>query len=770
MKCARRHDRTISLHTYSREHYQFLHDEGKKGHLFCPYCGQSVFFRLNIHEEPAFIHKQMSQQEMCEQAEEQEVQKKYAEQKESASYKERGGFRFPTGKQIISQTNESYDWQEPRSIQFSDALHLEENEQAHTIDHFPHITFSTPQLQAVTHKDGPMLVLAGAGSGKTRVLTARAAYLMSHHHIPAHHILLVTFTTKASSEMKERLRKQYQLHPSQASQVVTGTFHSLFYKMLLHDDANKWNGQHLIKFDWQKEQYIRKAILNEGLDEKDYPTDQVLQSIGYWKNAFLPGDLPDLKDEKEKHMWTIYQSYEQQKRDNQQFDFDDMAIACLHMLTEQPELLKRYQERFHYILVDEFQDINPVQYQLIQLLAGESEQLFCVGDDDQAIYAFRGSNPAFILEFKHDYPSAQIVHLHANYRSHHTIVASADAIIKKNQHRYEKTLKAVRSETIPPTLFYPYDEEEEATMIVADIQEKIKNGAKPNDICVLFRTNTGGRAIYERLHQSAIPYETEAGVKAFYSRRIVRVLLAFLSLSQDADDVAAMKQLLPVFFLKQQTLNTMKALTITEDCSMVDALGKLTDIQPFQQKKLQSIVPLFRTLRNLKPSDAVAFIEQKMGLGDYLKKRVNDTNVLEKGADDVRDVKTAAKRFETIEAFLAHAEHMKSAEKEKTDEPGVKLMTIHRAKGLEFQTVYITCVVDGALPHDFSLDELRNGDEEALEEERRLLYVAMTRAEQSLYLSVPSFRRGKTAHRSRFLYPLLKKNRPLFTEKQQAPL
>ncbi|MDR4993835.1 ATP-dependent helicase [Bacillus altitudinis] len=770
MKCARRHDRTISLHTYSREHYQFLHDEGKKGHLFCPYCGQPVFFRLNIHEEPAFIHKHMSQQELCEQTEEQEDQKKHAEREESAPYKELGGFRFPTGKQIISQTNESYDWQEPRSIQFSDAIHLEENEQAHTIELFPHITFSTPQLQAVTHKDGPMLVLAGAGSGKTRVLTARAAYLMSHHHIPAHHILLVTFTTKASSEMKERLRKQYQLHPSQASQVVTGTFHSLFYKMLLHDDANKWNGQHLIKFDWQKEQYIRKAIMNEGLDEKDYPTDQVLQSIGYWKNAFLPGDLPDLKDEKEKHMWTIYQSYEQQKRDNQQFDFDDMAIACLHMLTEQPELLKRYQERFKYILVDEFQDINPVQYQLIQLLAGESEQLFCVGDDDQAIYAFRGSNPAFILEFKRDYPSAQIVHLHANYRSHHTIVASADAIIKKNQHRYEKTLKAVRSETIPPTLFYPYDEEEEATMIVADIQEKIKNGAKPSDICVLFRTNTGGRAIYERLHQSAIPYETEAGVKAFYSRRIVRVLLAFLSLSQDADDVAAMKQLLPVFFLKQQTLNTMKALTITEDCSMVDALGKLTDIQPFQRKKLQSIVPLFRTLRNLKPSDAVAFIEQKMGLGDYLKKRVNDTNVLEKGADDVRDVKTAAKRFETIEAFLAHAEHMKSAEKEKTDEPGVQLMTIHRAKGLEFQTVYITCVVDGALPHDFSLDELRNGDEEALEEERRLLYVAMTRAEQSLYLSVPSFRRGKTAHRSRFLYPLLKKNRALFTEKQQAPL
>ncbi|WP_353856087.1 ATP-dependent helicase [Bacillus sp. Bos-x628] len=767
MKCARRHDQTISLHTYSREHYQFLHDEGKKGHLFCIYCGNPVIFRLNIHEEPAFIHKQIFQQEVCEKAAEQEETE--ATSKDTSSYKELGGFRFPTGKQITSQQKETVKWQKPRTIELGEAFQ-KENEKTHTIDLFPHITFSAPQLQAVTHTDGPMLVLAGAGSGKTRVLTARAAYLISQQEIPAHHILLVTFTTKASNEMKERLRTQYHLHPSQANQVVIGTFHSLFYKMLLHDDPSKWNGQHLIKFDWQKEQYIRKAIMKEGLEEKDYPTDHILQSIGFWKNAYLPDELPDLKDEKEKQIWTIYQSYEKQKRDNQQFDFDDMAIACLQMLSEKPGLLKRYQERFKYILVDEFQDINPVQYKLIQLLAGDSEQLFCVGDDDQAIYAFRGSNPAFILHFKKDYPSANIVHLHANYRSHHTIVASADAIIKKNQHRYVKTLKAVRSEKTPPILFYPYDEEEEATMIVSDIQEKITNGARPNDFCVLFRTNTGGRAIYERLHQSAIPYQTDNGVKAFYSRRIVRMLLAFLSLSQDADDIAAIKLLLPIFFLKQQTLNTLKALTITEDCSMVEALGKLTDIQPFQRKKLQSIVLLFQTLRTLKPSDAVTLIEQKMGLGDYLKKRANDTSVLEKGADDVRDVKTAAKRFETIEAFLSHAEHMKSKEKEKTDESGVQLMTIHRAKGLEFQTVYITCTVDGALPHDFALDELRNGHEEAIEEERRLLYVAMTRAQQSLYLSVPSFRRGKTAHRSRFLYPLLKKNSEMFTQKQQAPL
>ncbi|MGE6631023.1 UvrD-helicase domain-containing protein [Bacillus sp. NPDC077027] len=756
MKCARLNDRTISLHTYSREHYQFLHEEGKKGHLFCPHCGNPIFFRLTIHEAPAFVHKQASHlndecEKACEHAE--SLQKE-----QTPSYQEHGGFRFPTGKQIITQSNQVQEWQMPKPIKTNEEFRALA-EQTHSIEPFTHVSFSTPQLEAVTHTDGPMLVLAGAGSGKTRVLTARAAYMISGQNIPAHHILLVTFTTKASAEMKERLRTQYGLKPSQASQVITGTFHSLFYKMLLHDNSKRWHGQQLIKFDWQKEQYIRKALIEEGLDEKEYPMDQILQLIGYWKNAFLPNETPDLEDTKEKQMWSIYRHYERQKQENNQFDFDDMAISCLHMLMAKPALLKSYQDRFQYILVDEFQDINPVQYRIIQLLAAESKQLFCVGDDDQAIYAFRGSNPSFILDFPKDYPSAKIVHLHANYRSHHTIVASADAIIQKNQHRFKKTLRAVRIEQTSPILFYPHDEEEEATMIVSDIQDKIANGANPNDFCVLFRTNTGGRAIYERLHQSAIPYQADTGVKSFYSRRIVRMILAFLSLSQNEDDVTAMKLLLPVFFLKQQALNTLKALTITEDCSMVEALAKLTDIKPFQQKKLRSIAPLFQTLRKLKPTEAISFIEQKLGLGDYLKKRGNDLSILEKGADDVRDVKTAAKRFETIEEFLAHADHMKSAEKEKTDHSGVQLMTMHRAKGLEFKTVYITCAVDGALPHDFALDELRNGNEEAIEEERRLLYVAMTRAEESLYLSIPSFRRGKTAHRSRFLYPVLAQKR-----------
>ncbi|WP_024572401.1 3'-5' exonuclease, partial [Bacillus subtilis] len=299
----------------------------------------------------------------------------------------------------------------------------------------------------------------------------------------------------------------------------------------------------------------------------------------------------------------------------------------------------------------------------------------------------------------------------------------------------------------------------EATMVVSDIKEKIQNGASPDDFAVLYRTNSGGRAIYERLHQSSIPYTADRGVQSFYSRRIVRQILAYLYASQNEDDTEAINHLLPALFLKQSALNTLKALSITEDCTMIKALAKLPDLKPFQLDKIKKIVPFFASLRTMKPLEAITFAEGKMGFSEYLKKRGNEGNKLEKGSDDLRDIKVVAKKFKTIPDFLAHVDHMRAAEKNRTDEHGVQLMTIHRSKGLEFKTVYVLGTVDGSIPHDFSLETARKGDEAALEEERRLLYVAMTRAKQHLYLSCPANRRGKTANRSRFLYPLLQKAR-----------
>lgn len=581
--------------------------------------------------------------------------------------------------------------------------------------------------------------------------------MLSHLEIPPAAILLVTFTTKAVKEMKERMASQYGLAERTVSRLVTGTFHSLFYKILYHHDPAKWNGDRLLKWEWQKEQYIKMALADEGLDEKDFPIDQAIQQIGYWKNAYLPGERIPLEDEWEKRVHRLFCHYEEQKKSRGQFDFDDMASACYELFQERPDVLQRYQSRFHAILIDEFQDINPVQYAIIRLLASPENNITCVGDDDQSIYAFRGSSPSFILDFEKDFPDAKTIHLATNYRSSHPIVASAEAVVKRNKNRWAKTLEAVRDDVKKPLLFYPYDEEEEAIMIVSDIREKIQMGAKPQDFAVLYRTNSGGRAIYERLHESAIPYTADQGVQSFYSKRIVRQMLAYLYLSQNEDDTEAVKQLLPALFLKQSALNTLKALSITEDCTMVQALVKLTDIKPFQLEKIKKIVPFFSSLKTMKPIEAMTFAEEKMGFSDYLKKRGNEGNKLEKGSDDLRDLKTAAKRFKTIPEFLAHVDHMRAAEKQKPDGKGVQLLTIHRAKGLEFKTVYILGAVDGSIPHDFALESARKGDETALEEERRLLYVAMTRAEDNLYISVPSVRRSRTAYRSRFLQPILRK-------------
>ncbi|MCI4135835.1 ATP-dependent helicase [Bacillus vallismortis] len=754
MKCARLNDRTIHLHTYSREHYQFLFEEGIKGHLVCSHCGKPVLLRLNIADPPEFIHRQPGHFPACEEA----CGTKPAQEEKKEEYQESGVFRLPKGKAIAADSSPAVaEWQRPRSITPGTPFVQKTIEPDTSL--FPSVGLNADQLKAVTETEGPLLVLAGAGSGKTRVLTARAAHMIEHLGIAPENMLLVTFTTKAVAEMKERMAKQYGLQPAKVRRLVTGTFHSFFYKILYHYDSAKWNGEHLLKMEWQREQYIKKALYEEGIDEKEFPVDQALQQIGFWKNTYVPNERIPLQDEWEKQVYRLYEHYERQKKENNQFDFDDMASACYELFINQPDLLEQYQSRFTYILIDEFQDINPVQYKIMQMLASPEQNLCCVGDDDQSIYAFRGSNPSFILDFQKDYPGAKTIYLTANYRSTHPIVSSADIVVKKNKNRYAKMLEAARDDVQVPMLFYPYDEEEEATMVVSDIKEKIQNGATPEDFAVLYRTNSGGRAIYERLHHSSIPYTADRGVQSFYSRRIVRQILAYLYASQNEDDTEAVKHLLPALFLKQSALNTLKALSITEDCSMIKALAKLPDLKPFQLNKIKKIVPFFASLRTMKPVEAITFAEGKMGFSEYLKKRGNEGNKLEKGSDDLRDIKVVAKKFKTIPDFLAHVDHMRAAEKNKTDDNGVQLMTIHRSKGLEFKTVYVLGAVDGSIPHDFSLETARKGDEAALEEERRLLYVAMTRAEQHLYLSCPANRRGKTAHRSRFLYPLLQQVR-----------
>lgn len=763
MKTAIYQNKLIHLDKNHAE-YQKLYDEGRKGKLSCPSCGEKMRLFLGIESAPHFFHTQ-SKNPACKDSFPAVALKENNLERE---FIERNGFRFPKSRSIQMMTDNEDTYKPVQYIVSESPLIQEKPAKIHSnISYLQSllnagVDLDSSQAEAVMHIEGPLLVLAGAGSGKTRVLTARAAYMVAEKQIDPKAIMLVTFTAKAAAEMKARLLHYPGIRKHQIQQLVTGTFHSIFYRILSYHSPEKWTSDKLLKKDWQREQILKEAGKQLQLDEKEFAFDLALQQISSWKNSLLsPGDIrPDSKwDEKIAHLYRYYESY---KLSNQLFDFDDMLIGCFQLFQSHPALLDFYQNRFQYFLIDEFQDVNKVQYELIKLLSLKTKNVCAVGDDDQAIYAFRGSDPEYLMFFEKDFPSAKQIVLNQNYRSNHEIVSAANRVISQNTQRRIKEMRAQISQNRHPTLFFPYDEEQEATMIVTDLQEKISAGAEPEDFAVLFRTHTAGRAIFERLVNSSLPFRIDQDAESFYERFIVKGILSFLKLNLNEDDQNAIRNILPSLFIKQTVLRDIKAGSILNDCTLLESLSAVKTGFSFQEKKLRKLVPVIRSLTTLNPMAAIETVEKELGYQDYIKKRGGEGNKWERGSEEIRDLKATAQNFGSIREFLDHAEHMTAMNKEikrmsKEQAKGITLSTIHRAKGLEYQTVYIIGATDGSLPHDYALEALRNGDNKPLEEERRLLYVAMTRAKESLYLSVPMNRRGKKAYSSRFLSIFKKK-------------
>ncbi|OIJ10102.1 ATP-dependent DNA helicase Rep [Anaerobacillus arseniciselenatis] len=751
MKIALYKDQMIHLTKIERDQLQKIFLASQRGELSCPCCHQSVKLKISIHEPPLFIHP--SQTFNCD-----EAIKALEEKHEATVNHSVGSFTLPSKREInggvamLHKTNDTVTgWKNPYEIR---SIPPFKNHQTSSSEHKKY-DVDDSQWEAISTTEGPLLVLAGAGSGKTRVLTTRTAYMLTEKKIASNRLLLVTFTTKAAKEMKKRMASFSGITERDLQTLVVGTFHSIFYKMLMHHQGALWQPNKLLKSDWQREQIIKEASRELGIDEKEFAFDQALSQISYWKNHILKPSKVRAETDWDEKVKILYERYEQTKQATQHFDFDDMLLGCYELLIDNASLLEKYQQRFSYILVDEFQDINKVQYEIISLLAKKTQNLCVVGDDDQSIYSFRGSDPSYILNFETDFPKAKIVTLNCNYRSHHSIVSSATNVITNNKKRKTKKVVAMTENMKRPLQFYPFDEEEEATMIVTDIKEKIENGARPRDFVILYRTNSSARAIFERLVASSLPFYLEQDGEAFYRRRTVRKALAYLKLSLYPDDQEAIKELLGAMFIKQSSLRDLKALSILHDCSLLEAMTKLTDIQVFQQKKIKKMIPLFKQLRNFSAVEALEWVEKEMGLSDYIKKNGNEGNVIDKGSDDLRDLKVAAASHDRVSDFLIHVDHMIAKSKELKGRPenedSIQLMTVHRAKGLEFKTVYILSAVEGSLPHDYSLEAYREGDLTPLEEERRLMYVAVTRAMENLYISIPQKRRGKRAHPSRFI-------------------
>jgi DNA helicase II / ATP-dependent DNA helicase PcrA len=759
MKTAKYNQQIISLEQYSREDYQKLYDDGKKGMLTCSVCGDPVRLYLGIQDKPHFYHH-LSNKEDCNDLNLQDSNP--AKPAEKTEYTEQNGFRIPKSRSITAEAEIEDKFIAPREIKIpSPFMPIPPAVPGVKLDYLKQlknsgIQFDGNQEQAVMSIDGPFLILAGAGSGKTRVLTARTAFMLEEKKIDPSSIMLVTFTAKAAAEMKKRITHYPGMLPAKVNQLVAGTFHSIFYRILCYHEREKWSSDKLMKKDWQREHILKEAGRKLQLDEKEFAYDLALQQIGLWKNTMIMPNEVKPESPWEEKVALLYKDYELSKERQQIFDFDDMLLGCYKLFKSQPDILENYQNRFHYFLIDEFQDINKVQYELVKMLSSKTGNVCAVGDDDQSIYSFRGSDPAYLFKFKDDFKDTKLIILNQNYRSPHEIVETANTVISANLERHEKEMKAQFSGECPPVLFHPYDEEEEATMILTDIKERIEKEARPSDFAILFRTNAASRAVFERLANSSLPFRVDQDIESFYERFMVKGMLSFLRLSLNPDDSEAVKNILPSLFLKQSIFRDLQANSILNDCSMLEALAHVKTGFAFQEQKLKKLIPIVRSLSSLGPVTAIDIVEKDLGYQDFIKKRGNEGNQLEKGSDDIRDLKVAARNFKTVAEFIEHADHMtamnaevKRSSKNVTD--AITLSTIHRAKGLEYENVYIIGTVDGSIPHDYALDSYRNGDRQPMEEERRLLYVAVTRAQKNLFISVPQRRRGRKANPSRFL-------------------
>lgn len=764
MKTAKYNQQFISLEHYNREDYQKLYDDGKKGMLTCSVCGEPVRLYLGIKEKPHFYHH-LSAKEGCI---DQNESFPALQSTEEAEYTERNGFRIPKSRSITAEAEREEKFLYPREVKIPSTFtplppvkpgvklnYLKQLKEAG-------VHFDGNQEKAVVSTEGPLLILAGAGSGKTRVLTARTAFMIEEKKIDPSSIMLVTFTAKAAAEMKKRIADYPGMSPAKVNQLIAGTFHSIFYRILCFHEREKWSSDKLMKKEWQREQTLKEAGRKLQLDEKEFAYDLALQQIGLWKNTMIMPHQVKAESPWEEKVALLYKDYETAKERQSLFDFDDMLLGCYQLFKDKPDILQNYQNRFHHFLIDEFQDINKVQYELMKMLSAKHGNVCAVGDDDQSIYSFRGSDPAYLFKFKTDFQNTKLIILNQNYRSPHEIVETANTLISANLTRHEKEMRAQFSGECSPVIFHPYDEEEEATMILTDIKERIEQGERPRDFAILFRTNAASRSVFERLATSSLPFRLDQDIESFYERFIVKGMLAFLRLSINPDDPEAIKNILPSLFLKQSIFRDLQANSILNDCSMLEALTYVKTGFAFQEQKLKRLIPIVRSLSSLSPIAAIDIVEKDLGYQDFIKKRGNEGNQLEKGSDDIRDLRVAARNFKTIGEFLDHAEHMtamnaeiKRSSKKLTD--AITLSTIHRSKGLEYGNVYIIGTVDGSIPHDYALDAYRNGDQLPLEEERRLLYVAVTRAEKNLFISVPQKRRGRKANPSRFLSNIKRK-------------
>jgi len=630
-----------------------------------------------------------------------------------------------------------------------------------------------PQQKVVaTHKYGPLLVLAGAGSGKTRSVIYRVAWLITHEKVDPWNILVVTFTNKAAQELRERLEIIFN-HKIKSAWV--GTFHSVCVRILRFEIEylNPYTSNFTI-FDRENQLSLLKKVYDIlSIDKKEYPVDKICSIISKLKsNMILPQNYFEHK-EKNRHtalFHSIYEKYNELLIKGNAMDFDDLLVNVVLLLQNKPDIKQKYQKIFQYIMIDEYQDTNHVQFRLIKLLSEEHQNICVVGDDDQAIYGWRGANVENILSFKDIFKNVLIVKLEQNYRSSQNILNTANRLIEKNQIRHKKELWTNLSNDHVPELLFHDNEQAEACYISDDIELKIENNVQPNEIVVLYRTNFQSRIFESVFASRGIPYQI-IGNFSFFKRAEIKDMIAWLRFLTNANDMEACLRIInnPPRGIGTTSIDHLVRYSFVKEQSIIESLAHIDEInllKPAAQKALKKFYEHVQYIKeqskNLPLPDVVKLIIKESELLEYYRSidRKEGTDKLENiqefvtvAAEFDNDFTKEHDRIPNINDFLNNMSLQSDIDEYDNKKNTVKLMTVHCAKGLEFEYVYVAGLEEGILPHMLCFNNTAE-----IEEERRLLYVAITRAKKELKLNLAYTRRvgGKTQYQlpSRFLKDL----------------
>jgi ATP-dependent DNA helicase UvrD/PcrA len=616
------------------------------------------------------------------------------------------------------------------------------------------------QLDAVEHTEGPLLILAGAGSGKTRVLTHRVAYLIDQGLAAPEEVLAITFTNKAAREMKDRVAL---LVGPNSRRMWVSTFHAFCARILrVHAEKLGYKREFTIYDGADQVRLVKRCIVELGKDPKRFNPRSFQAQISAAKNVLMAPDdfLRNTEGYIAENVAEVYDLYQRRLYENNAMDFDDLIMQTVALLELFPEVRERYQTRFKYIHVDEYQDTNHAQYRLVNILAAAHRNLCVVGDDDQSVYSWRGADIRNILDFERDYPEAKVVKLEQNYRSTQTILDAANAVVANNASRKSKALWTAGDEGDRIRVFAASDEYAEARFVVSEIERLTDGGTSPRDISVFYRTNAQSRALEDVLVREGIPYQVVGGVR-FYERAEIKDAMAYLSVIANPDDSGSLERIINVpkrgigntSVAKLQDHARKNGISLYDALSEADAAG----LTGAARKACRGVRDLFDGLRvaavEVPPTDLIGAVLDESGYRKELE--AEDTIEAESRLENLEELTNAAREYERVEpeptlaGFLQEQALYSDADSLGSEGGSVTLMTLHNAKGLEFSHVFVVGMEEGTFPHARSLDEHN------LEEERRLAYVGITRARETLTLTHARLRSswGEREYRmpSRFL-------------------